>query len=175
MLRRRFLVSVAALVGWVMGCRRQPAPAPTVYTTRPVDGRLRSESELIVFVRDRIRSRMAIQTTFDPITILALVGFVMRVVQVCQTAQILRLQTACRSKPEGGVARRLKAKLHARFAMSHPDISEASINDHVDAAVEAFVDAGTAELLAMKQDLDRLNSQPTEIELKLFTDHLSQP
>lgn len=168
--RRDFLVGSAGLA-LLMGCQEQPQPA-VVSSSRPP--RERSESELASFVRDRIQSRLAIQTTFDPITILALVGFVMRIFQACQEAAILRQQAACRAKPNGATARRLKARLHDRFANQHHELSDAAIASHVDAAMEAFVDAGDAEIRSLKRDLDRLNRQPTEIDLKLFTDNLSE-
>lgn len=132
------------------------------------------ESELIQRVRRRIAQHLPTHTTFDPVTLLAMVGFVLRIIQVCQTGAILRQQAQCEWNPTGFTAMRIRRKLHAQFAADHPEVSESVIQIHVDAAMKAFVEARTRELLDLKSELERTNRQPTEIDLFNLSEDLSR-
>jgi hypothetical protein len=188
MLRRRFVsicsgltwfVGVCGGLAWIINGRRgeDPREQCPVLDDEPsvgVGSEPAVDAASFELVRDRIAQQLPATTRFEPLTLIMLVNFVLRLLQVCRTAAILRQQIVCGRAPDGLVARRIKARLHDRFAAENPEISDAVIQEHVDAAMRAFVHAKRADLVQVKHSLDQTVQEPTRIELFDYVEDLSK-
>lgn len=188
MLRRTF---VAMLVLLATGCERhsrrnrklpgsQSKPMQVATSVNYEKGIYGSteEAEFAGRIRDKILEHLPERTdgakTFDPLTIITIVGFVIRLIQVCQAASISHQQAACKSKPNGAVAKHLKKKLHERYMADHPTADAEDVEQHVDASLKAFTAATPEEISEVKDNADRFNNRPTETDLFDFTGELSR-
>jgi hypothetical protein len=135
-----------------------------------------TEAEFAGMIRDRILEHLPADRPkkFDPLTIITIVGFIIRLIQVCKEEAISRQQQACKEKPNGGVARHLKKNMHNRYVSEHPTADPDDVEEHVDASLKAFVNATPEELKAAKVRADKFNNQPTLVELDEFVERLSR-
>ncbi len=176
MLRRNFIRVLACLacpLGWlIVGCRRETPRQPTFSTAAtPVPF---TELEMAQLVRQRISQRLDTSTQFDPFTIIAIVGFVLRVIQACHAMSVTSQHATVKRFPRGATASRMSRRLHERYMRANPDASHAEVTAHIDAAMHAFADATPEEIRDIKTSLDAANKQPTELDLFHFTEALSQ-
>lgn len=130
--------------------------------TDPVGPLPTDQDQLEQLVRSRIQGRLPKSTNFGFLAIVAVGTMIVRLVQVCQAAQMLRLQAKCAAKPNGKNARSFKARIHAQLAADLPEVSDAEIQEHVSATFQEFIEMSPEELQRFKEAANAANRQPTE-------------
>jgi hypothetical protein len=164
MFRRHFLTStIAGLLGLV-GCRRKTAPPAVIAYTTSAPPTMESLTDL---VKEKIQAELpeSRASEFALLTILGIAGFLLQVIQYCKANQVAKQHAAVKSKPRGGVAAKMRARLAAEYCNRNPDAS-------IDGAIQAFAKADPDEMKQLHADLQSLQDSPTPVDLFNFSQSL---
>lgn len=114
------------------------------------------------------------EVTFDPLTILSVLGLVMQILKLCGWDSVARQQRIVKRHPTGRLARQLKARLLTEYEAKHPDTDQLTREAAVNAAVNAFADATPDELRQLHDDLNRVDDTPTPLDLSRLAGELGR-
>jgi hypothetical protein len=171
MFRRHFLTStIAGLLGLV-GCRRKTAPPAVIAYTTSAPPTMESLTDL---VKEKIQAELpeSRASEFALLTILGIAGFLLQVIQYCKANQVAKQHAAVNSKPRGGVAAKMRARLAAEYCNRNPDASIDTAKTYVDGAIQAFAKADPDEMKQLHADLQSLQDSPTPVDLFNFSQSL---
>jgi hypothetical protein len=90
------------------------------------------------------RNDEAIQ--FDPTLVSILVPFLAGLVKDCLLQNIRQQHRAINRQPDGRVARTMRANIASSFRAKYPDADGQTVDQHVEASIDAFREASVAEI-----------------------------
>ncbi len=112
-------------------------------------------------INSQISSRNHEPIQFDPALIAILVPFLVGLVKDCLLQNVLQQHRAVNRRPDGRVAKSMRTNIAESFRAKYADADETTVDQHVEASIDAFREASVLEVTELYKDAQ--HAPPEEV------------